>query len=104
MSFGTNDNLYEYAWDFTSNEDFCWIYNNTDKVFSIAKDGPACSNLFIGDFQANTSDGRVIINKIDVKDRLTTYQTAFENVRQAVSNSTDYDTLRSGLLTALASV
>jgi len=104
VSFGTNDNLYEYAWDFTSNEDFCWVFNSIDKVFSIAKDGPACSNLFIGDFQANTNDGRVIINKIDVKDRLTTYQTAFENVRQAVSNSTDYNTLRSGLLTALAIV
>jgi len=103
-SFGTNDKLYEYAWDFTSNEDFCWIYNDTTKVFSITKDGPACSNLYIGDFQENTNDGRVITNKIDVKDRLTKYQTAFENVRQAVSDSTDYSTLRSGLLTALASV
>jgi len=103
-SFGTNAKLYEYAWDFTSNEDFCWIYNDTTKVFSITKDGPACSNLYIGDFQENTNDGRVITNKIDVKDRLTKYQTAFENVRQAVSDSTDYSTLRSGLLTALASV
>lgn len=103
-SFGTNDKLYEYAWDFTSNEDFCWIYNDTTKVFSITKNGPACSNLYIGDFQENTNDGRVITNKIDVKDRLTKYQTAFENVRQAVSDSTDYSTLRSGLLTALASV
>ncbi len=103
-TFGSTDNPWEYAWEFGSEEDFCWIYNDTNKVFSITKDGPACSNLYIGNFQANTNDGRVITNKIDVKDRLTTYQTAFENVRQAVSDSTDYATLRSGLLTALASV
>ena len=26
-----------------NDEDFCWIYNDTNKVFSITKDGPACS-------------------------------------------------------------
>jgi len=46
----------------------------------------------------------VIFNKIDVRDRLTTYQTAFEHIRQAVSSSTDYASLKSGLLTALANV
>jgi len=39
-----------------------------------------------------------------VRDRLTTYQTAFEGIRQAVSSSTDYASLKSGLLTALANV
>ena len=103
-TFGTTNKFWEYAWDFSSHEDFCWVYNDSNKVFSITKDGPACSQLYIGDFHANDSSGRVITNKIDVKDRLTKYQTAFEHIRQAVSSSTDYASLKSGLLTALAHV
>ena len=103
-TFGTTSDPWEYAWDFASDEDFCWIYNDTNKVFSITKEGPACSTLYLGDIGDNTNNGRVIHNKIDVKERLNTYQTAMENIRQAVSSSTDYDSLKSGLLTALANV
>ena len=102
--FGTTDNPWEYAWEFGADEDFCWIYNDTNKVFSITKEGPACSTLYLGDIGDNTNNGRVIHNKIDVKERLNTYQSAFEDIRQAVSSSTDYDSLKSGLLTALANV
>ena len=102
--FGTTDNPWEYAWEFGADEDFCWIYNDTNKVFSITKEGPACSTLYLGDIGDNTNNGRVIHNKIDVKERLNTYQTAFESIRQAVSSSTDYASLKSGLLTALANV
>lgn len=103
-TFGTTDNPWEYAWEFGADEDFCWIYNDTNKVFSITKEGPACSTLYLGDIGHNTNNGRVIHNKIDVKERLNTYQTALEGVRQAVSSSTDYNSLKSGLLTALANV
>ena len=103
-SFGTNEKLWEYEWDFSSNEDFCWVYNDTNKVFSITKDGPACSQLYLADFQPNDNNGRVLTNTIDVKDRLVKYQSAFETMRQGVSNSTDFDTLKANLLTALASV
>ncbi len=103
-TFGTTDNPWEYAWEFGADEDFCWIYNDTNKVFSINKEGPACSTIYLGDLGDNTNNGRVIHNKIDVKERLNTYQTAFQNVRQAVSSSTDYASLKSGLLTALATV
>ena len=103
-TFGATNNHWEAAWKFNSHEDFCWVYSDTNKVFSITKDGPACSQLYIGDFLPNSTDGRVIGNKIDVRDRLTTYQTAFEHIRQAVSSSTDYASLKSGLLTALANV
>ena len=103
-TFGTTDNPWEYAWEFGADEDFCWIYNDTNKVFSITKEGPACSTLYLGDIGDNTNNGRVIHNKIDVKERLNTYQTALESVRQAVSSSTDYASLKSGLLTALANV
>jgi hypothetical protein len=103
-TFGTTDALWEYAWNFSENEDFCWIYNDTNKVFSITKEGPACSTLVLGDFGDNTANGRVIHNKIDVKDRLNTYQTAFEQMRQGVSNATDFDSLKANILSALASV
>jgi hypothetical protein len=103
-TFGTNEKPWEYAWDFSSNEDFCWVYGDSSKVFSITKDGPACSQLYIGDFNNNTSNGRSISNKIDVKDRLVKYQSAFETMRQGVANATDFDSLKANILSALASV
>lgn len=103
-TFGTTDNLWEYAWNFAAEEDFCWIYNDTNKVFSITKEGPACSTLVLGDFGDNNTNGRVIHNKIDVKERLNTYQAAFEQMRQGVSNATDFDSLKANILSALASV
>ena len=96
--------LWEYAWKFDQDEDFCWIYNDTNKVFSITKDGPACSTLVLGDFGANGNNGRVIHNKIDVKERLNTYQAAFEQMRQGGTNATDFDSLKANILSALASV
>lgn len=103
-TFGTTDNYWEYAWEFESEEEFCWIYNDTSKVFSINNEGPACSNLFIGDLAATNSDGRVINNKIDLKERLTTYKEAFEEMRQGVSNAADFDSLKANILTALSNV
>ena len=103
-TLGSTNNLWEYAWSFDENEDFCWIYNDTNKVFSITKDGPACSTLLLGDMTTNDSNGRVIVNKIDVKERLHMYKTAFEEMRQGVANATDFDSLKSNILTALASV
>ena len=103
-TFGSTSSFWEQAWEFAADEDFCWIYNDNNKVFSITKDGPACSQLYIGDFGTNNNNGRVIRNKIDVRERLTTYKTAFQQIRQAVHNSTDFDSLKAGLLTALANV
>jgi hypothetical protein len=103
-TFGTTNNFWEYAYNFGSKEDFCWVYNDNNKVFSITKDGPACSTLYLGDIKENTIEGRVILNKIDVKDRLVKYQTAFEQLRQNVSNSNDFDSLKANILTSLASV
>ena len=103
-TFGSTENFWEYAWNFSSDEDFCWVYNDTNKVFSITKEGPACSTLILGNIGDNTVNGRVIHNKIDVKERLNTYQTAFEQVRQGVSSATDFDSLKANILSALASV
>ena len=103
-TFGTNTNFWEYAWNFASEEDFCWLHDG-DKVFSITKEGPACSHLILGDFLPNDStNGRQMRNKIDVKQRLETYQLAFEQMRQGVSNATDFASLKSNILSALAIV
>lgn len=103
-SFGTNQNFYEYAWSFDSDEDFCWVYNDTNKVFSITKDGPACSTLYLADFHDNTTSGRQLSNKIDVKERLVKFQSAFEQMRQGVANATDFDSLKANILSSLVSV
>ena len=50
------------------------------------------------------TDGRVLHNKIDVKDRLTTYQSTFASLRQSVANATDFDSLKANILTALVNV
>ena len=103
-SFGTNENYNEYAWNFTANEDFCWVYNDSNKVFSITKEGPACSTLYLADFHDNNASGRVISNKIDVKDRLVRYQSAFEQMRQGVNDATDFTSLKANILSSLALV
>jgi len=103
-TFGTTEKLYELAWNFEGDEDFCWIYNDSSKVFSITKDGPACSTLVLGDIDSDNTNGRVIHNKIDVKERLTNYQQAFQSIRQGVANADDFDTLKANILSALATV
>ena len=102
-TFGTTEAPYELAWQFGSNEDYSWIYNS-NKVFSISKEGPACSTLFLTDFSPNDANGRVLHNKIDLKERLTKYQFAFESIRQGVANATDFDSLKANILSALIAV
>ncbi len=104
VNFGTTNEFWEYAWKFNSEEDFCWIYDDNNKVFSITKEGPACSTLILGDFGDNTQNGRSVHNKIDVRDRLSKYQRTFEEMRQSISLADDFDELKLALLTALASV
>ena len=104
VSFGTTETEGEVAFVFDGNEDFCWIFNDTEKVFSVDRNGPAAETLILGDFGNNDNRGRTIHNKIDVRDRLETYQTAFEQMRQGVANASDFDELKSTLLTALTSV
>lgn len=104
LTFGTTSNLWECAWKFAAEEDFCWIYNDTDKVFSISKDGPACSTLYLGDFAPNSTNGRTLLNTIDLRERLTTYQSALEDIRRNVTAATDFNSLKSGIVSALASI
>ena len=102
--FGTNNVPWEYAWTFGSNEDFCWKHTDAGKVFSINEDGPACHKLTIGDFSVNNGGGRRLSNKIEVGEALRTHQSVLENVRDAVHQSTDFDSFKTRLLEALAPV
>ena len=104
VSFGSTDTNGEVAFSFSDKEEFTWQHSVEDKVFSIDRNGAAAEVLYLGDFAENGTNGRVIHNRIDVKDRLITYQTAFEQLRQNVSLATDFDSLKSGILTVLQNV
>ena len=103
VTFGTNNNYNEYAWSFDSCEDFCWKHAGS-KVTSIDKNGIATKKLYIADFGTNNNYGRALTNTIDVGSKLTSYQSTFEAIRNAVNASSDFDSLKSGLTSALANV
>ena len=104
VTFGATDQWWQYAWKFAADEEFAWVYNDSTKVFSITKDGPACSKLYLGNFRQNDSNGRSLINTIEVGEQLAKYQNTFEQVRSAVSTSSDYESLKTNLLQALSQV
>ncbi len=93
VDFGTTQAFWEYAWEFTSQEDFCWI-GPDGKVFSVDRDGAACKKLIIGQFSENNERGRVVHNHVDVGERLHAYQTTFEGIRAALANSEDFETFK----------
>jgi hypothetical protein len=103
-TFGSSDRWWELAWDFDEDEDFAWVYRDTNKVFSITKDGPACSQLHIGTFRENDANGRSLTNKIEVGQTLRNHSQVFIDLRQAISDSSDYASLKSGLLQVLQNV
>ena len=93
VDFGTTDYFWEYAWEFSEKEDFCWK-GAEGKVFSIDQNGAACTKLLIGQFSENNEDGRVVSNSIDVGERLSNYQYAFEGIREALALSSDFDSFK----------
>ena len=103
-TFGTNANLYEYAWDFDDNEDFCWTHGTNGKVASIDKTGIAATNFYIATFGTNTSSGRALTSTIDVGARLELTKTALTNLRTSAATATTLDELKSAIATALANV
>ena len=100
-TFGTTDNWYEFAWDFTSKEDFCWVHND-NKVFSITKDGPACQELYLGTFSPNDLNGRVLSNTIGVKSKLEQHQLGFQRILAAALSATTFDEFKGKLINTLS--
>ena len=46
VTFGSTDNYNEFAWKFSNEEEFSWIYD-TDKIFTIDKDGIHAEDLVL---------------------------------------------------------
>ena len=97
-TYGATENWWEVAWNFSGHEDFAWVYNDTNKVFSITKDGPACSSLHIGTFKDNDEHGR------KMGDKTLEVGAAFRAIKSAAATSNDFAGFKSKLLTALANV
>ena len=102
-SFGVGSNPFEMAWQFESNEDYCWIHND-NKVVSINKNGVASNNLYLTEFLPNSINGVELNNTIDVREKLEIYQQAFHNLRSSVHSATDLDSLKTAIVNALAGV
>ena len=102
VSFGLTTKANEYAWEFGGDEEFAWIGSN-GKVATVNKNSLVAKSLVIGDFVPN-SDSPLILNKIDVKERLTKYQTALQGVRSALTTATTFDEFKTLAHTALSNI
>jgi hypothetical protein len=102
VSFGLTTKANEYAWEFSGDEEFAWIGSN-GKVATVNKNSLVAKDLVIGDFVPN-SDQPLILNKIDVKERLTNYQTALQGVRSALTTATTFDEFKTLAHTALSNI
>ena len=103
VTFGTNANLYEYAWDFDDNEDFCWKYRDI-KVASIDRNGIAATKLLLADFGNNTSDGRQLTSTIDVGAHIVAQRNALAALRTSAASATTLDELKATITSALANL
>jgi hypothetical protein len=103
-TFGTNNNLYEYAWDFDSCEDFCWRHGTNGKVASIDKNGIAASNFYIADFGNNDDYGRVLASTIDVGASLVAHKNALASLRINAAGATTLAELKTVISNALANL
>ncbi len=103
-TFGTNNNLYEYAWDFDTCEDFCWRHGTNGKVASIDKNGVAASNFYIADFGNNDNYGRVLASTIDVGASLVAHRNALVALRTDAASATTIDELKTVISNALANL
>lgn len=93
-TFGTNSNLFEYAWDFTDNEDFCWTHSIAGKACSINRDGIAAKQVLIGNFATNDVNGRVMSNPIDVGAKLASHDTSIHSLlTSSVATGANVNTL-----------
>ena len=102
-TFGTNDKNWELAWQFDSKEDYCWRAGDK-KVVSITKDGLTTKNLILGTFGENTADGQVVVNKIDVAERLTTLKSRLDGFRAALLLSDDFEEFKTKAVEALTGI
>lgn len=102
--FGQTENAGEVAWQFGSDENFSWIHDTTGKQLRIDKDEVVVKQLSIGTFSKDVNGNDVVTNKIDVKERLTSLETALLGVRTALSNSTSFEEFKTAVLNPLIGI
>jgi len=93
-SFGTTENKWEYAWNFGSEEDFCWVHGTTGKQVSINKDGLTAKKLVLGNFLPNNDNGTVVMNKIDVGETL-------QAIKSALQASSSFEEFKAQVLASI---
>ena len=103
-TFGTNENPWEYAWNFGSDEDFCWVHETNGKQVSITKDGLAAKSLTLGTFLPNDDCGTVVMNKIDVGESLAKHKEALQTIKAALIVSTSYEEFKLEVLQTLNTI
>ncbi len=90
LEIGTIDTPRQFGFSTTGKQEIA-IVNDGIKQLSVTKDGVYASQFKLADFHENNNDGLLVSNIIDVKDRLTKYQQAFESMRQSVVLSNTFD-------------
>ena len=103
VSFGITTNQNEYAWQFAGDEEFSWI-GSAGKSATLNKEGLIAKSLIIGDFVRNNNNEQLVLNKIDVKERLTKTKTALHAFRTALVTATDFEEFKSLAHTALSNI
>ena len=103
VTFGVTTFAHEYAYTFSGDEEFSWI-GASGKTAFIDDTGITTEALTIADISRNAGGTQVLSNTIDVKERISTYQTALIGVRNALNTSSDYASFKTAALTALANI
>ena len=93
-TFGVTSTPWEYAWNFESNEDFCWIHGTNGKQVSIGKDGLTAKKLVVGNFLPNSANGTVVMNKIDVGETL-------QAIKSALQASSSFEEFKAQVLASI---
>lgn len=93
-TFGTTENQWEYAWNFGSEEDFCWVHDTTGKQVSINRDGLTAKKLTLGTFLPNDTNGTVVMNKIDVGETL-------QAIKSALQASSSFEEFKAQVLASI---
>ena len=103
VTFGVTTYTNEYAYTFTGDEEFSWI-GAAGKTAFVDDTGITTEALTIADISRNAGGTQILANTIDVKERISTYQTALIGVRNALTNSSDYNSFKTAALSALANI
>ena len=99
--FGQTPFPNEVAWEFHSGENFSWKDRNAGKQLRIDANGVVASALSIGDMVRGGDGNELILNKIDVKERLQAYQASLNGIRSALLTSTSFEEFKQSALTSL---